>query len=78
MTTDKIIGHLNSTGRFGLTPLRSTEQDNPYEHYDAENHQFIVEIKPKESFTLIDQPKVSEKFEKEFKKKSFNKNNTLA
>ena len=48
MTTDVIIGHLNNTGRFGLTPLRSTEQDNPYEHYDAENHQFIVEIKSRD------------------------------
>ena len=48
MTTDKIIGHLNSAGRFGLTPLQSTEINNPYEHFDAENHQFIVEIKSRD------------------------------
>jgi len=48
MTTDQIIGHLNETGAFGLSPLQSTEINNPYEHFDAENHQFIVEIKSRE------------------------------
>ncbi len=48
MTTDKIIGHLNSTGRFGISPLQSTEINNPYEHFDAENNQFIVEIKSRD------------------------------
>ena len=48
MTTDQIIGELNKTGRFGLSPLQSTETTNQFEHYDAENHQFMVEIKSRD------------------------------
>ena len=48
MTTDQIIGELNKTGRFGLSPLQSTETTNQFEHYDADNHQFMVEIKSRD------------------------------
>ena len=48
MTTDQIIGELNKTGNFGLVPLQSTETTNQFEHYDAENHNFIVEIKSRD------------------------------
>ena len=48
MTTDQIIGELNRTGRFGLSPLQSTETTNQFEHYDADNHQFMVEIKSRD------------------------------
>jgi len=48
VSTDEIIGLLNKSGRFGLSPLQTTEINNPYEHYDAENNQFIVEIKSRD------------------------------
>ena len=48
MTTDQIIGELNKTGRFGLSPLQSTETTNQFEHYDADNYQFMVEIKSRD------------------------------
>ena len=48
MTTDQIIGELNKTGKFGLSPLQSTETTNQFEHYDADNHQFMVEIKSRD------------------------------
>jgi len=48
VTTDQIIGELNKTGRFGLSPLQSTETTNQFEHYDADNHQFMVEIKSRD------------------------------
>ena len=48
MTTDQIIGELNKTGKFGLSPLESTERTNQFEHYDADNHQFMVEIKSRD------------------------------
>lgn len=48
MTTDQIIGELNKTGRFGVSPLQSTETTNQFEHYDADNHQFMVEIKSRD------------------------------
>lgn len=48
MTTDQIIGELNKTSRFGMMPLESTEKTNQFEHYDAENHTFIVEIKSRD------------------------------
>ena len=48
MTTDQIIGELNKTGNFGLIPLQSTETSNQFEHYDADNHSFMVEIKSRD------------------------------
>ncbi len=48
MTTDQIIGELNKTGKFGLIPLQSTETTNQFEHYDAENNSFMVEIKSRD------------------------------
>jgi len=48
MRTDEIIGELNKTGNFGLVPLQSTETTNQFEHYDAENYNFIVEIKSRD------------------------------
>ena len=48
MTTDQIIGELNKTGKFGLVPLQSTETTNQFEHYDAENNSFMVEIKSRD------------------------------
>ena len=48
MTTDQIIGELNKTGKFGLIPLESTETTNQFEHYDAENNSFMVEIKSRD------------------------------
>ena len=48
MTTDQIIGELNKTGKFGMAPLESTERTNQFEHYDADNHSFMVEIKSRD------------------------------
>jgi len=48
MRTDEIIGELSKTGNFGLVPLQSTETTNQFEHYDAENYNFIVEIKSRD------------------------------
>tara|TARA_B100001996_G_C18668965_1_gene595961 strand:- start:3133 stop:3549 length:417 start_codon:yes stop_codon:yes gene_type:complete len=48
METSEIIKHLSNTGLFGGYTLVTTEKTNQFEHFDATNWHYNVEIKSRD------------------------------